>query len=152
MKNVLSVISRGQKDKSTRVNRDWTEARKVNAQISLKELLVKEFPSSLEDGEISDLSVLTDPANEDSTRIKQKIRILDHLKNLVEVLRASFAIVQGLTWNNITTGPKQYRFTRTFLYGEALRIFDLKSAEERHETIANLILAMNHVLTYFGPK
>ena len=108
-------------------------------------------PSSSDDG-MRELSVLTDPSNADSTRIKQKIRILDHPKNLIEVLRARLAISQGLTGNNITTGPNQYRFTWTFLDGEALRIFDLKSTELRHETVANLILVMYHVFTYFGPK
>ena len=49
-------------------------------------------------------------------------------------------------------GTNQYRFTQTFLDGEALHIFDLKSTELRHETVANLILVMNHVVTYFGPK
>ena len=33
-----------------------------------------------------------------------------------------------------------------------LRIFDLKSTELRHKTVANLILVMNHVVTYFVPK
>ena len=107
---------------------------------------------SLEDGAIRELSVLADPSNEDSTRIKQKIRILDHPKNLTEVLRARLAITQDLTGNNITTGPNQYRFTRNFLDGEALRIFDLKSTELRHKTVANLIIVMNHVVAYFGPK
>ena len=93
-----------------------------------------------------------DPSNEDSTRIKQKIRILDHPKNLIEVPRARLVIAEGLTGNNTTTGPNQYRFTRTFLDGEALRIFDLKSTELRHETVANIILVMNLVVTYFGPK
>ena len=45
-----------------------------------------EVQSSLEDGAIRELPVLADPANEDSTRIKWKIRILDHPKNLIEVL------------------------------------------------------------------
>ena len=81
---------------------------------------------SLESGAIHELSVLGDPENEDSTCIKQKIRILDHTKNLIEVLRARFAIGQGLSGNNITMGPNQYRLTRTFLDGEALCIFDLK--------------------------
>ena len=49
-------------------------------------------------------------------------------------------------------GPNQYRFTRTFLNGEALRIFDLKATELVQETVANLKLVMNHVVTYFGPK
>ena len=112
----------------------------------------KEVKSSLQNGAIRELSVLADPSNEGSTLIKRKIQILDHPKNLIEVLRARLAISQGLTGNNITTGPNQYRFTRTFLYGEALRIFDLKSTELRHETVANLNLVMNHVVTYFGPK
>ena len=111
------------KDKSTRVNRDWKKARKVNVPIILKDLMVKELPSSPEDGDSLELSVLTDPTNEDSTRIKRKIHILDHPKNLIEVLRASLAVFQGLTGNDITTGPNQYRFTRTFLDGEALRFF-----------------------------
>ena len=49
-------------------------------------------------------------------------------------------------------GPNQQRYTRTLLYGEVLRILDLKSTELRHETVANLILLMDNVVTYFGPK
>ena len=94
----------------------------------------------------------TDTSNEDSTRVKRKICILDHPKNLIEIIRARLAISQGLTGNNITTGPNQYRFIWTFLDGEALRIFDLKSTELRHKTVADLILVMDHVVTYFGPK
>ena len=98
------------------------------------------------------LLVCTDPTNEDSTRVKQKIRILDHPKNLLDVPCARLKIDQGLTGNNITMGPNQYRFTQTFLDGEVLRIFDLKSTELRHETVFNLILVMDHVVTYFVPK
>ena len=77
---------------------------------------------------------------------------MDHPKNLIKILCARLVIAQGLTGNNITTGPNQYRFTITFLDREALRIFDLKSTELRHETVANLNLVMNHVVAYFGPK
>ena len=112
----------------------------------------KEVQSSTQDGGIHDLSVLSDPTNENSTKIKRKICILDHPIKLIEVLRTRLAIAKGLIGNNITTGPNQYRFTRTFLDGEALRIFDLKSTELRHETVANLNLVMNHVVAYFGPK
>ena len=56
--------------------------------------------SSLEDSAIRELSVLADLANEDSTRIKKNIRILDDPKNLIEVLRARLATGQGLTGNN----------------------------------------------------
>ena len=96
--------------------------------------------------------VLADPSNGQSTKIKRKIRILDHPKNLIEVLRARLAIEKGLAGNAITTGPNQYRFTRTFLDGEALRIFDLKSTEIVQETVNDIKIVMNHVVTYFGPK
>ena len=58
----------------------------------------------------------------------------------------------GVKWEQHYNGSNQYRFTRTFIDGEALRIFDLKSTELRHENVANLILVMNHVVTYFGPE
>ena len=73
-------------------------------------------------------------------------------QNLIDFLRARLAIAHGLTGNNITTGPNRYHFTKTFLYGEALRIFDLKLTELRHETVSNLIFVMDHSVTYFIPK
>ena len=85
----------------------------------------KEVQLSTQDGAICELLVLVDPTNEQSTKIKQKIRILDHPKNLIKVLHARLAIEKRLTGNAITTGPNQYRFIRTFLDGEALRIFVL---------------------------
>ena len=77
----------------------------------------KEVQSSSQDGAIRELSVLADPSNEHTTKIKRKIRILDHPKNLIEVLRARLAIKKRLAGNAITTGPNQYSFTRTFLDG-----------------------------------
>ena len=66
---------------------------------------------------ILDLSVLDDPENDYSTRIKQKIRILDHPKNFIEVLRTRFVIGQSITGYNIKTVHNQYRFILTFLDG-----------------------------------
>ena len=86
-----------------------------------------------------------DPTNEDSTYIKRKYAF-------IEVLRARLVIAQGFNQNNITTVPNLYRFTWTFLDGEASRIFDLKLTELRQETVANLIVVMNHIVNYFGPK
>ena len=71
----------GEQGKSPRLNCDLTKARKViTAPISLEDLIEKEVQSSLQDGAICELSVLTDPSNEDSTHIKQKICIFDHPK------------------------------------------------------------------------
>ena len=108
--------------------------------------------SSTQDGAIRELPVLADPTNEQSTKIKRLTRILDHPKNLIEVLCARLAIEKGITGNAITTGPNQYRFSRTFLNGEVLRIYDLKLTELCQETVSNLKIIMNCVVTYFGPK
>ena len=48
------------------------------------------------------------------------------------------AIKKGLIGNSITTVPNGFCFTRTFLEGEALRIFDLKAAELGQEMVVNL--------------
>ena len=99
-----------------------------------------------------ELSVLTESTNEDSTSVKRKIRIFDNPKNLIYVLRARLEISKGLTGNIITTEPRPYRLKWTFLDGKALRIFGLKLTKLSHKTVANLILVMDHIATYFGPK
>ena len=53
------------------------------APISLEDLMDKEVLSSSQDGAIRELSVLAYPSNEQSTKIKQKIRILEHPKILI---------------------------------------------------------------------
>ena len=113
--------------------------------------MVKERPVSLYNGDMRGLLVRTDLTNEDSTRNRQRIRIMDHPHNLLEVFRARLAIAQGLTKNYIRTGPNQYSFTQTFLNREALRVFELKATELRHEMVANLVLVMNHIMTCFSP-
>ena len=112
----------------------------------------KEVLSSSQDGKIRELSVLSNPSNDKSTKIKQGIKILAHPKNLMEVLWARIAIEKGLIGNAITTGPNGFCFTSTFLKGEALRIFDLKAAELGQETVVNLKTVFNHVVSYFGPN
>ena len=124
----------------------------TSAPISLEDLMDKEVLSSSHDGTFCELSVLLDPSSEQSTKIKQKIRILDHPKNLIKVLRARLAIEKGIIGNAITIGPNKYHFTRTFLEGEALCIFGLKATELVQEMAANLKIVMNHVVTYFGPN
>ena len=73
----------------------------------MEELMVKEMPVSLDYGDTRKLLVRKDLTNENSTRVKQRIRILDHPKNRLEVLRARLEIDQGLTGNNITSISNQ---------------------------------------------
>ena len=137
------------KEKSPQTDRGCTKAINVTAPISLEDLMFKERPVSLDDGDMRELSVQTDPANEYLTRVKQRTRILDHPQNLLEVLRARLAISQGLTGNDITTGPNKYHFTQTSSMEK--RVFDLKVTGLRHKTVTNIVLVMKHVVTYFSP-
>ena len=109
-------MARSEQGKSAQLSCDWTKKRSGTlSPISLEDLMEKEVQSSTQDGAICELSVLADPTNEQSTKIKQKIRILDHPKNLIKVLRARLAIEKGITGNATTTGPNHYRFTKNFL-------------------------------------
>ena len=144
---------RSEQVKDAQPSRDALKKRSSTSDpISLEDLKDKEVLLSSQDGAIRELSVLANPSNGHSTKIKRKIRILDHPKNLIEVLWARLAIEKWMAGNAIATGPNQYRFTRTFLNGEALRIFDLKATELVQETVANLKIVMNKVVTYFGRK
>ena len=58
------------------------------APISLEDLMDKEVLLSSQNVNICDLSFQSDHYNEKSTKIKQRIKILAHPKNLMEVLRA----------------------------------------------------------------
>ena len=131
---------RSEQAKSSRSSHDAPKKRSsTSAPISLEDLMDKEVLLSSQDGDIRDLLVLSDPSNKKSTKIKQRIRLLDHPKNLIEVLRARPAIEKDLIGNAITTVPNKFCFTRTFLEGEALRIFNLKATELVQETAENLI-------------
>ena len=80
---------RSEQAKSSRSGRDALHKRSsTSAPISLEDLMDKEVMLSSQDGDICDLSVLSDPSNEQRTKIKQRIRMLDHPKNLIEVLQA----------------------------------------------------------------
>ena len=95
---------------SARLSRDWTKKRSgTSAPISLEDLMEKEVQSSTQDGAICELSVLADPTNKQSTKIKRKIRILDHPKNLIEVLHANLAIEKGILGN--ASNNKSTRFS-----------------------------------------
>ena len=80
---------RSEQAKSSQSSCDAQKKRSsTSATISLEDLMDKEVLSSSQDGDIRDLSVLSDPAKEKSTKIKQRIHMLDHPKNIIEVLQA----------------------------------------------------------------
>ena len=54
--------------------------------------------------------------------------------------------------NNVTTGPTQYSFVRQFLTGESLCVFNEGITAAGNETAANLMLALNHLVTFNCPR
>ena len=87
---------RSEQEKSSRSSR--VEPKKHSstiAPISLEDLMDKEMLSSSQDGNICELLVLSDPSNEKSTKIKQRIRILEHPKNIIEVFSGSTCYQEG---------------------------------------------------------
>ena len=74
-------MARSEQGKSARLSHDWTKKKAgTSAPISIEDLMEKEVQSSTQDGAICESSVLADPTNKKSTKIKRKIRILDHPK------------------------------------------------------------------------
>ena len=62
---------RSEQSKSSRSSRDALKKRSsTSAPISLEDLMDKEVLSSSQDGDIRDLSVLSDPSNKQITNIK----------------------------------------------------------------------------------
>ena len=105
---------RSEQENSARPSRDALKKRSsTSAPISLEDLMDKEVLFSSQDGAICELSVLADPSNEQSIKIKRKIRILDYPKNLIEVLRARLAIKKGLIGNAIRPFQMASRARRT---------------------------------------
>ena len=105
--SITRIIS-SEQVKSARPSRDRPKKRSgTSAPMSLEDLMEKEVQLSTQVGAICEFSVLADPTNEQSTKIKRNICILDHPKNLIEVLHARLAIEKGITGNAITTGPNQ---------------------------------------------
>ena len=75
----IAIIMRSEQVKSVQPSHEVLKKRSgTSAPISLEDLMEKEVQSSSQDGAIRELSVLADPSNKHSTKIKRKIRILDH--------------------------------------------------------------------------
>ena len=110
------------KDRSSRVNNYWPKGRVVP--FSIEDVLEKRDQTHKDSEEMRELTIRTDPTDDTSLRIKQRIKVLDNPDRVLDVLKAREAIKEGLVGNNITTGPNQYRYTRSFLAGEALRVFN----------------------------
>ena len=77
----ITSIMRSEQAKSAQSSRDALKKRSsTSAPISLEDLMDKEVQSSSQDGTIRELSVLSNPSNEQSTRSSRKYAFLTTLR------------------------------------------------------------------------
>ena len=106
------------KERSSRTGVDWPKSRVVP--ISIEDVLEKRDQIHKDSEEMQELTIRMDPTDNTSLRIKRRIKVLDNPNTVLDVLKAREAIKEGLVGKNITAGPNQYCYTRSFLAGEAL--------------------------------
>jgi hypothetical protein len=81
----------------------------------------------------------TDPTNDMSPVTKRKFKPLDNPSNALNVLQGILLIKEGVSGNNVTTGPLQCRCWRGCLTGTALDKFNEITEAIGNETAANLV-------------
>jgi hypothetical protein len=143
-------MKHSKQNESPRTSKGWSKGREFP--ITIEDVLAKETPLIKEDENVRELTIRTDPTNEESPRITRRIKVLDNPTNVLEVLKTRQAIREGLTGNAITTGPNQYRYVRVFLEGEALRVFNEHSTRLGTETVPNLETVLNELVKFFSPR
>lgn len=159
MQTVFSIqtMKHSKKDKRPRDQKGFSKGRKTpqlfrKGPITIEDILEVEEPYEKEDATIREMSMRTDPTNESSPTIKRRFRPLDNPTKILEVLQATLIIKSGVLGNNVTTGPNQYAYWRQCLAGEALRKFNEFATNVGTETIANLLIVEQRLITEFAPR
>ena len=129
---------------------DWPKSQVVP--ISIVNVLEKRETVHKDLEEMWELTIRTDPADKLSLCIKLCVKVLDNPNTVLDVLKAREAIKEGLLGNNITSGPNQYCYRRSFLAGKALRLFNEKAASHTGKMVNHLTIPMNEVVTLFTPR
>jgi hypothetical protein len=104
------------------------------------------------DTTIREMVMRTDPTNDASPIIKRKFKPLDNPAQLLTLLQGIHLIKEGVTGNNVTTGPLQYQYWRGCLTGTALTRFNRYAIEVGTETVPNLIQVERRLVTFFAPR
>ena len=94
----------------------------------------------------------TDPTNDSSPIIKRRFKPMDNPTKVLDVLQSILIIKEGVSGNNVTTGPNQYNYWRGCLEGTALRKFNEFSTLVGTETSAHLHEVEQRLVTYFSPR
>ena len=152
-------MKHSKRESTTRGHKGFSKSPKDNPTVKnrlgpiiIEDILARAVRMSKSDYVIREMEVRTDPLNEASPRIKRKFRPLDNPSSVLEVLRGILVIKEGVTGNNVTTGPLQYQYWRTCLEGTALSKFNEFAQQVGNETTAHLLLVEKRLVTYFAPR
>jgi hypothetical protein len=152
-------MKHSKRESTTRGHKGFSKSPKDNLSVKnrlgpiiIEDILARAVRMSKSDYVIREMEVRTDPLNEASPRIKRKFRPLDNPSSVLEVLRGILVIKEGVTGNNVTTGPLQYQYWRTCLEGTALSKFNEFAQQVGNETTAHLLLVEKRLVTYFAPR
>jgi hypothetical protein len=104
------------------------------------------------DTTIREMVMRTDPTNDTSPIIKRKFKPLDNPAKVLELLQGIRNIKEGITGNNVTTGPLQYQYWRGCLTGTALTRFNMFAVAVGNETLPNLNQVERRFVTFFAPR
>ena len=120
--------------------------------ITIEEILADAPQFSKYDTTIREMTLRTEPTNENSPVIKQKFKPLDNPTRVLEVLQGLAVIKAGVIGNNVTTGPLMYAYWKGCLTGTALRKFEEFAAAIGTETAAHLIAVEQQLVKFFAPR
>jgi hypothetical protein len=120
--------------------------------IMIEDIMKESVPFSKNDVTVREMMIRTDPTDNSSPVIKRRFKPLDNPLNVLEVLQGILIIKEGVTGNNVTTGPLQYSYWRGCLEGTALRKFNEFASAVGTETSAHLLTVENRLVSFFAPR
>ena len=144
--------SKGKKTHKGQNNRTNASTASHTGPVTLEDLQRKQAPVNKDNLTTRMVSIRLIPADENSATIKRNVEVLDNPDNILQLLRHRKAMEEAFLGNNITTGPTQFSFVRQFLTGESLRVFNEGATTAGTETTGNLVLALNHLVTFNCPR
>ena len=135
------LTTRGQKEGFSKSPKDnLSICHRLDPSIIIEDILARATRISKSDPNTREVEVRTEPLNESSPQIKRTFRPLDNPSSVLEVLRGILVIKGGVAGNNVTIGPLQYLYWRSYLEGTVLNKFNEFDQQVGNEMTAHLVL------------
>ena len=104
-------MKHSKKEKTPRSSKGFSKGKPSEVRrtgpIMIEEILADSVPFSKHDVTIREMVMRTDPTNDSSPIIKRRFKPMDNPTKVLEVLQGILIIKEGVSGNNVTTGPNQ---------------------------------------------